>query len=199
MTITVAVSSTEEPASTCEGCIQRCCPLDQWYDETQRSCQIATTVSVAMPAVFSADTREQVKSTLQVNERHPCPGNSYMLNSSENLLLLDNGHLLDGDVVLKKFCFTPTFPNGSLAWFVCFDPDVLQESMPAFIPIALLLSSLFLVATFAVYASIRRLRNIHGKCLMSYTAALFVAYVSLSATHLQTEPIDDTHCFLAGN
>jgi G protein-coupled receptor Mth (Methuselah protein) len=47
----------------------------------------------------------------------------------------------------------------------------------------------FLVLTLLVYALIKELRSLHGKCLMSYCFGLILLYLSLSLTQLQIESL----------
>lgn len=54
-------------------------------------------------------------------------------------------------------------------------------------PYFLFLSSLFLIATFLVYALIREIRNIHGVTVMCYVASLAVTYIGLGIHQLHTE------------
>lgn len=67
---------------------------------------------------------------------------------------------------------------------ICFPPP--QEDAPddqlalAIFPYFFFGSTIFLVATFVVYAAIPELRNIHGVTIMSYVAAMTVAYVGLA-------------------
>lgn len=49
-----------------------------------------------------------------------------------------------------------------------------------------LISSVFLLATFAVYISLPSLQNLHGKTLMCHVASLFFAYICLAINGLIT-------------
>lgn len=66
----------------------------------------------------------------------------------------------------------------------------LQQSEPevrfSILPIGMLISVPFLVATFIVYALIPELRNVHGKSLMCYVFGLTLAYALLAFVQLYT-------------
>lgn len=54
----------------------------------------------------------------------------------------------------------------------------------------MIISLPFLLITFIVYACLPKLRNLHGKCLMSYTFALMVLYVGLVWINSQNDSIE---------
>lgn len=54
------------------------------------------------------------------------------------------------------------------------------------LPIGMILSVPFLMATFIVYALIPELRNVHGKSLMCYVFSLTLAYALLAFVQLYT-------------
>lgn len=51
----------------------------------------------------------------------------------------------------------------------------------------MLLSIPFLLVTFCVYGFIGELRNLHGKCLMSYVLSLIVLYLSFGLANIYPE------------
>lgn len=54
----------------------------------------------------------------------------------------------------------------------------------AIFPYFLLISSIFLIATFIVYAVIPEIRNIHGVSIMCHVASLAVMYIGLAIIQL---------------
>lgn len=66
----------------------------------------------------------------------------------------------------------------------------------------MLLSVPFMIITFCVYAFIRELRNLHGKCLMCYVASLTFLYVSMSVIKLKETALiqedQKTACVILG-
>lgn len=61
----------------------------------------------------------------------------------------------------------------------------------------MLISIPFLVITFVVYASVKELKNLHGKCLMFYVASLIVLYADLSMIQLDLFELGFA-CIVAG-
>lgn len=59
----------------------------------------------------------------------------------------------------------------------------------------MLVSVPFLVATFAIYAWFKDLRNLHGKCLMAYILSLTMMYISISLTQLSKQYFIDHELF----
>lgn len=51
----------------------------------------------------------------------------------------------------------------------------------------MLISLPFLILTFIVYGSISELRNLHGKCLMSYIVAITILYIGLIVVNLAND------------
>lgn len=47
----------------------------------------------------------------------------------------------------------------------------------------------FLVVTYVVYAYFKELRNLHGKCLMSYTLSLLIFYLSFAILRILHEDV----------
>ncbi len=65
---------------------------------------------------------------------------------------------------------------------ICLPPD-LQPEVPSWLfqlyPPLLILSAVFLIATFIVYAIIPEIRNTHGISIMCHVASLAVMYIGL--------------------
>lgn len=71
---------------------------------------------------------------------------------------------------------------------VCFPPQVEPPrsevvAMSVF-PFFLFISSIFLIATFVVYALLPEIRNVHGVTIMCHVASLAVMYVGLASIQL---------------
>jgi len=64
--------------------------------------------------------------------------------------------------------------------------------------LGLIISSVFLLATFLVYACLPNLQNLHGKTLMCHVVSLFAAYVCLSVAQLGGENLDPFFCAAVG-
>lgn len=63
----------------------------------------------------------------------------------------------------------------------------------------MLLSVPFIIATILVYVCIPELRNVHGRCLISYLSGLAIGYSVLACVQLNgNEPVPETLCKSAG-
>ena len=75
---------------------------------------------------------------------------------------------------------------------VCFPPQVEPPrseivAMKVF-PFFLFVSSIFLIATFVVYALLPEIRNVHGVTIMCHVASLAVMYIGLACIQLLSLP-----------
>ncbi|KAJ9592790.1 hypothetical protein L9F63_015568 [Diploptera punctata] len=125
---------------------------------------------VLLPKTFDED-----KNYLQVGGTLYVPAYKQLSNFSreqyclERVLVPDNG--MDG-----------------IYAFLCFPEDEPEELSLQFLllSLGLIISSIFLLLTFLVYACLPSLQNLHGKTLMCHVASLFAAYVCLSMGQLGT-------------
>jgi hypothetical protein len=76
----------------------------------------------------------------------------------------------------------------SIYAFLCFADEGPEELSLQFLllSLGLIISSVFLLLTFLVYACLPSLQNLHGKTLMCHVASLFAAYLCLSMGQLGT-------------
>ncbi|XP_049858424.1 G-protein coupled receptor Mth2-like isoform X6 [Schistocerca gregaria] len=202
-------------AATCSvgQCLHRCCPRGAWLDQSAADCFSA-------PDNASADFRPALhyrhrngsyapaeNASVPVSDEHPCPEGYYPLepemDPAEEHYVLTTGELhfpADGSVLgPAAFCLAEVFPDGRVRTYVCESAVDVPFVVPASFALyggLMLVSSLFVLATFFVYASVRRLRNVSGLCLMSYTAVLFVGYVA-SGTSQIFDVADGAPCFAA--
>lgn len=65
-------------------------------------------------------------------------------------------------------------------------PDNIRYTI---LPICMLISVVFIVATLLVYAFVPKLRNLNGKCLICYLAALAVGYSIISWLQVTQESV----------
>ncbi|XP_066901674.1 probable G-protein coupled receptor Mth-like 10 [Halyomorpha halys] len=139
--------------------------------------------------------------TLVVFDRPECP--MYYLEPGSDVYQIHyNGTLVhlstDAEIVTREFCLEENEFNETYT-YVCFPPneeEVLEATLQAY-SIGLFFSLPFLLATVIVYASFKRLRNLHGKCVLYHTSSMLVAYLLLALAqngHLQEE----TPCFIVG-
>ncbi len=71
--------------------------------------------------------------------------------------------------VVGMICLPPELPTEDHSWVYQLFPPLL------------ILSSVFLIATFIVYAIIPEIRNIHGISIMCHVASLATMYIGLGA------------------
>lgn len=64
----------------------------------------------------------------------------------------------------------------------------------------MMISILFLIITLAIYAFIPELRNLHGKCMMSYITALILLFICLSTIQFDLSflVLGSNACYFAG-
>jgi len=67
---------------------------------------------------------------------------------------------------------------------MCFLPEEEPGFLDLAYPYILFVSSLFLIATFVVYALVPEMRNVHGLCVMCQVAATTVTYIGLGTVQL---------------
>jgi hypothetical protein len=97
--------------------------------------------------------------------------------------------------------FLPEEDQDGVYTFLCFQEDgPFDESPIRYIlcALGLITSSLFLFATFLVYACLPSLQNLHGKTLMCHVVSLFAAYVCLSVAQLEGPNLDQFFCVALG-
>lgn len=141
--------------------------------------------------------------------------NKFRLNSSldeERSYLGTNGSLYSsyflplperGMLTHENFCIdymVNDTEDENLATFVCFSEIKITETINVLlITICLIISCVFLFATFMVYACTPKKRNFYGKTLMCYVGSLFAAYVCLAAVKLNgSDLLNDNICSLIG-
>ena len=85
----------------------------------------------------------------------------------------------------------------------CFPPPKEESSdlllALSIYPYIMFFSSIFLVATFVVYALTPEIRNIHGVSVMCHVASLFVTYIGLGTIQLTIQDLSDALCIGLGN
>lgn len=87
--------------------------------------------------------------------------------------------------------------NQSAIALVC-SVEHVEEFVLKFLPYLLITSSLFLAATFVVYAALPRLRNVHGLTVMCHVASKFLLYIGLALSQLHVGAANDTSCIFLG-
>ena len=111
----------------------------------------------------------------------------------------------DRPLTTDRYClekvFIPEHDMEGIYTFLCFpEDDIMEDNSLQFTLCAfgLITSSVFLLATFMVYACLPSLQNLHGKTLMCHVVSLFAAYVCLSVAQLGGENLDQFFCAALG-
>ncbi|XP_044003329.1 G-protein coupled receptor Mth2-like isoform X4 [Aphidius gifuensis] len=180
--------------------INLCCEKDEIYKK--RKCNKMNSLkdmnfkSFIFPKIyFNKTTVSQLDPWLNfdVKKNNPCNDDVYKLDEgSGEFYLFENGTVIifenNNPPKIKShnaFCITnlyDTEKNVSLtAIAVCFEPqtDDVLEKFNISIPLAMIMSIIFLIMTFFVYSVLPELRNIHGKTVMSYSACLCISYLTI--------------------
>lgn len=126
--------------------------------------------------------------------------------SSNHIFLYrsQEGHILHDDSTLEhhQYCFRATVnqQTNAINWnlLVCYMPAT-KNIRYTILPICMLISVFFIVATLLVYAFVPKLRNLNGKCLICYLAALAIGYSILSWLQIIEEYIISPICTLAAH
>lgn len=63
---------------------------------------------------------------------------------------------------------------------------------------ALIISIPFLFTTFLVYLLTKKLRDLHGKCLICHVLSLLMAYTSVIIVQVKTNEVDSIVCVILG-
>lgn len=206
----VNIACTEGP------CVQKCCPDGQGMIES-RSCspsgfdfnpqfynRVATDngfehVETNVPSFAILSNLECDKYLLQPEETEwdvsylEADGRLYAPKHFDRRLTTD------------KYCLErvilPEDDLDGIYTFLCFQEIDLPHEPPfryILCALGLITSSLFLLATFLVYACLPSLQNLHGKTLMCHVVSLFAAYVCLSVAQLGGTHLDQFFCAALG-
>lgn len=96
-----------------------------------------------------------------------------------------------------QYCFRATVnqQTNAIDWnlLVCYEP-LPKNIRYNILPICMLISVIFIVATLLVYGFVPKLRNLNGKCLMCYLATLVTGYSILSYLQINEEYIISPLC-----
>ena len=188
-----------KPTCRRDACFRKCCPRGLYMNPEQR-CLPLPANNTWQPSFHTALTqpaRTDSYRTMWGNANcPPLKGDKYgrvfplqpFFTDSHQFYLQTNGSLwVPGQremVDLSQFCVDQMLYtiNGTQYYhqfaIVCFGHMTPEVASHHYVYAALLsVSAALLLVTFVVYAAIAELRNLHGRCLMSQVAALFVAFL----------------------
>ncbi|XP_011696771.1 PREDICTED: G-protein coupled receptor Mth2-like [Wasmannia auropunctata] len=201
------------PYEMCENitCIPLCCPLGSRLIESNRSIDeecVPGKYYYPFPDVYEYATSEwrsigkKLDQFFSLTVRDPCINGRYPLNPEmdpkDEYVFLVNGSLYQPNLneFVNSYCLAVLQEHNSYVIAVCFKEDiVVDQRQENSIPVGLLVSLPFLLATFVVYSVLPELWNMHGYTLRGYVGSLFVAYTSLAIVQLTpTALIPDSAC-----
>ncbi|XP_054283083.1 G-protein coupled receptor Mth2-like [Macrosteles quadrilineatus] len=121
-------------------------------------------------------------------------------SSDDFFLVTDSGDLLIPENPLhhnlidwRDFCLERL--GGRVVPFLCFPPVRTKETFHfKVIALGLLVSGVFLLITFLVYACLPSLHNLHGRTLMCHVASLLAAYAFLVCSQLMSSVLPKPLC-----
>ncbi|XP_012233604.1 probable G-protein coupled receptor Mth-like 1 [Linepithema humile] len=165
-----------------------CCPEDAMWSHTASNCSDGTRIRLHCPyGIFLIDPEESDNFTV-VHE------------DDTAWLVLD----VDDKIPDDRFCVAKSEHSDDEIALVCFDKELLEESMSwmwknTLICIVSIISAIFLIATLAVYVMLPELRELQDKAMMAAVTTLVVSYTVLSIQHLRPAMEDDyTICVTLG-
>lgn len=188
--------------------VRKCCPHGEIFNESVSGCTLSDR-PFRLPDIVD-DNGAVVNASINVvyGSMLVCEGLAYIYyldpseDSSEEYVILDTGWLRRGDgrrEPPKTFCLDQIESKTTVLPFFCYpeDEDPTNDTFAVY-PKLMIISLPFLLATFIVYAGIKQLRNLHGKCLMSHVSALSLSYICLTVVQIASEEINQFTCTSLG-
>lgn len=194
-------------------CIRKCCAKDEhlvtipkvpsWCSKNPAHSPFD---NFSVPVYLNPDRLADIeKNHFDILYGNVCTNGKLALNPKkypkDKHFLMVNGNLYHKEKYLdsSKYCLDSRNGSDIIYTYKCFDKkDKEAELVFSMYPIFLLFSCVFLVVTFIIYSMIPELRNVHGKCLMSYVISLFVTNISVSVTLLTGKAIPKLPCIMLG-
>jgi len=191
-------------------CIQLCCPLG---DRLINDKCVNESGNYSFPVYMTSDSSQnkgrKLDEVFQLTINDPCNGyERYVLNPdnpNDKYMLLANGslYLYSEFIELTSYCLAVV--NGDqYEVTICFSNETKNATLPkqdrsSFIPVGIVISLPFLLATFVVYSTLPELRNMHGYTLRGYVGSLFVAYIVLAVLQLvNPDVLPESLCIVLG-
>ncbi|KAI9557713.1 hypothetical protein GHT06_017542 [Daphnia sinensis] len=189
-------------------CVHKCCPMGMALNITTQLCQ---SYSEPFDLVFHNVSGQVISPDpgsyiIRDGDAPQCPYGMFPLmpemNPEDMFYILPDGQLYlpsypENDRYSKDYCIDDFFTEeGHIVRqaLMCFPPQPEESADNQLVlkvfPYFLFVSSLFLIATFVVYAMIPEIRNIHGVTIMCHVASLAVMYIGLCVIQLGSEMPD---------
>jgi len=184
-------------------CIRKCCPLGMAINGNERICQFyskdfvvvvqhenGSVVDVGDMLILDGGTAPRCHNEISVLRPD-------IYGDGDQFFILPNGQLkvplyTYEESVIKDYCIDSFFyDNFSESAMVCF-PEQPEDPWNMLIyRYFLIVSSLFLILTFIVYAVLPEIRNIHGVTIMCHVASKAVMYITFALIQLNVGVYDD--------
>lgn len=169
--------------------VPKCCPIGNY--KPNKEC------------VTGGNGLDIPKDVLAVKRPPKCSSMYYLEPDVDHYNLFYNGTLVLKErgvmVPTQDFCLEGNLLNKTFV-FVCFPPaedNSSKEQQLKVYSVGLFISVPFIFATFLVYASIKKLRNLHGQCVKYHNLCLFLSYFLLGL--LQNNIVqNDRLCVILG-
>ncbi|XP_046644908.1 G-protein coupled receptor Mth2-like isoform X2 [Daphnia pulicaria] len=182
-------------------CIRKCCPLGMALNTTTQLCQ---TYNEPFALEFRNVTGHVVTPNpssylIRQGDVPKCQHGMFPLspntNPEDEFYVLPDGQIYlpyypENDRYTRDYCIDDFSSEEGIyrQALLCFPPQPEESADNQLVlkvfPYFLFLSSLFLTATFVVYAMIPEIRNIHGVTIMCHVASLAVMYIGLCVIQL---------------
>ncbi|KAG8239844.1 hypothetical protein J437_LFUL014824 [Ladona fulva] len=194
-------------------CLRKCCPMGQGMTNKMECFDYDHN--------FNIEVKEEDDSKMVEGKKHfallygnPCKNKRFVLEpdvhtDDEFWIRASDGVLVTPHYDMSEygpdsFCLD-YYPERKLHLpAICITEDMLEDDDDSkslafkIYPIFMIISTIFLLATFLVYALIPELRNLHGMCLMSHVGSLSVTYIFLAIVQIGGKDISDDLCRASG-
>ncbi|XP_075220891.1 G-protein coupled receptor Mth2-like isoform X2 [Lycorma delicatula] len=172
-------------------CLPKCCQREEILSKN-KTCQNDYKSLTFLNDVKSYMTTDSTVKNTTIKKMYnlikgfpKCNAGKYLLDPDDGdyFKILNTGSLMDlqtnktTDVI--NYCLEFFESSNLVIALVCF------SSSTENFPIGMLVSSVFCISTFFVYAILSELRNLHGLCLMCHVSMLATGYIILSILNLQ--------------
>lgn len=190
--------------------IPLCCPPES--RKKSKTC-IKTNDTFHFPPLYDSYSFELLNDSPTIEAfdwtvRDPCNGrDEYRLQPEEipedAFMLLDNGSIYHPNMSLTtdpdSYCFG-ILDKDTYDVVLCFSAEDSPKSPVQVIFAGMIISALFLLATFVVYTVLPELKNMHGRTLRGYVGSLLVAYVTLVTMEISPQQqISNNMCIAFGS
>ncbi|CAB3368144.1 Hypothetical predicted protein [Cloeon dipterum] len=196
-----------------KSCVRKCCPLDHHIKEATKCVEGGSDKFHENIFKEKLPLVRKKEDVFFLTGHQNCNNGKYKLEPNvepdDNFTLLPTGLLQlfyvsemaeNKPVHFSQYCVEYFGDMNLISAILCFPEESVENSPQnvqySIYSVGMLLSSVFMLLTLAVYALLPQLRNLHGKCLMCHVGCLLSAYISLSIVQLGSDVIPLWLCTL---